>query len=218
MIDHEALLERVGVALAAQAEVTGKTAAARAVESRDLLSEGRILRARLRRQASLMRRLMSERRELQGCFNEPIGLVESALATSAADARADPRVANVRLPRDLSCSVVARRLVEDQLNGDFDRQSAADAVLVVSELVTNALVHGRGGIGLRAEIREDRLRLEVSDEGQPDSIAISERPDPRRGGLGLRLVDQLSTAWGAATRPTCVWVELSLIARSQSRG
>ncbi|MFJ9840264.1 ATP-binding protein [Kitasatospora sp. NPDC101155] len=77
--------------------------------------------------------------------------------------------------------------------------------LVLSELVTNAVVHARVPRGRRIAIRFelvcDHLRLEVHD-------ASSERPVIRRStgaedlsGRGLRLVEALSVEWGWIPRP-----------------
>ena len=83
--------------------------------------------------------------------------------------------------------------------------------LLVSEVATNALVHGAGDVEVRVLQRDGRLRVEVSD-GSP------ELPRPRavgpdaEGGRGLALVDALATDWGTATSATgkVVWFEVAL--------
>jgi len=75
--------------------------------------------------------------------------------------------------------------------------------LAVSELVTNALVHGRGDIEVQLTESNGAIRLDVTDGGG-DAAA----PAPRAvrldgsGGWGLRLVEALSDSWGAVTDPT----------------
>jgi two-component sensor histidine kinase len=85
-----------------------------------------------------------------------------------------------------------------------------DAMLVVSELVTNALRHGFGEVVVRAGIETDgAVHLSVTDSG--DGLPALQPADPLRiGGLGLRIVDQLSAAWGVAPFPggKTVWATL----------
>ena len=85
-----------------------------------------------------------------------------------------------------------------------------DARIVVSELVTNAVVHAGTELEVRVEVDTD-ARLSVTDyvpERQPNM-----RPhDPAQaGGLGLQLVDQLSERWGVAIsdQAKTVWCELA---------
>jgi len=60
---------------------------------------------------------------------------------------------------------MARRLLADWLAPAFAEGTVAKARLMVSELVTNAVRHGHGTITLRADLCQDRLRVEVADEG-----------------------------------------------------
>jgi anti-sigma regulatory factor (Ser/Thr protein kinase) len=115
---------------------------------------------------------------------------------------------DIGLPRSRTCGAIARRVVEERLTPRLNGQALDDAKLVVSELVDNAYLHGRGKIRLMIEPRSDRLRIEVIDEGNGAAIKIRERAPEELGGLGLRLVDQLSTAWGAYEGTTHVWAEL----------
>ena len=81
------------------------------------------------------------------------------------------------------------------------------AQLVVSELVDNAFMHGRGQITLRAAPVDDRIRVEVIDEGQGAAIKIRE-DGPELGGWGLRVVDGVAAAWGAYEGTTHVWADV----------
>jgi len=85
-----------------------------------------------------------------------------------------------------------------------------DAELVISELVTNALVHGAGRRELRVALSDAALRLQVIDEGKG-------MPDPRQAGQGdedgrgLLLVSALCAAWGVEALPgegKVVWAEI----------
>ncbi|SFE43850.1 Histidine kinase-like ATPase domain-containing protein [Actinacidiphila alni] len=73
---------------------------------------------------------------------------------------------------------------------------ADDVVLVVSELVTNAVVHTVGD-GVVCSLRRagNEVRVEVGAEGHSEARADARPPD--EGGRGLVVVAALSTAWGA---------------------
>ena len=83
--------------------------------------------------------------------------------------------------------------------------------LLVSEVATNALVHGAGDVEVKVVRQGDRLRVEVSDGSH-------ELPRPRtvgldaEGGRGLALVDALAADWGTAPSATgkVVWFEVAV--------
>ncbi len=113
-------------------------------------------------------------------------------------------------PRDVSAVGSARAWLTHHLTA-FGVGSAAtdDAVLVISELVTNALRHGDGPVQARCTIDGRLLRLAVTDAGE--ALPILQSPDPTRvGGLGLQIVDQLSVDWGVSSAPggKTVWAML----------
>ena len=88
----------------------------------------------------------------------------------------------------------------------------ADAALVISELVTNALRHGLGEIVARATIGDDgHVDVSVTDSGSelPELQAV----DPERiGGVGLHVVAQVSDEWGVAQFPggKTVWARIAI--------
>ena len=93
----------------------------------------------------------------------------------------------------------------------LDREMTETALLLVSELATNALRHGSPPVRLSLRLDRDRLRVEVSDSC-PDLPELS-HPDPDQvGGRGLQIVQQLAAAWGATALPRrlgkTVWFEL----------
>lgn len=93
----------------------------------------------------------------------------------------------------------------------FRGQEADIAILLTSELVTNAIQHSRGPVVLEAAMAPSgRLRVEISDA---DASAIQPGPAPLDSdhGRGLYLVDALADAWGAdrATTGKRVWFELT---------
>jgi anti-sigma regulatory factor (Ser/Thr protein kinase) len=112
------------------------------------------------------------------------------------------------LERDTSAVATARRWVSDFLHQHHvNGQRLDDAVLIVSELVTNALRHGLGGIVLRAAFTPaSEIRLAVIDAG--DGTPELQPVDTERiGGLGLRIVDEIAADWGVTKFPggTTVW-------------
>jgi serine/threonine-protein kinase RsbW len=110
----------------------------------------------------------------------------------------------------------ARRHLLAQLDGGASAGQTSDAALIVSELVTNSVVHAQVGPGrsvfLELTTLGDHLRIAVTDPGcalEPRIRAES----PSTSGCGLRLVEELSTAWGVthqAAGETRVWCELRL--------
>lgn len=90
-----------------------------------------------------------------------------------------------------------------------------DAVLVASELVTNAVRHSMCAEDdlLTVRItRDGRCRIAVIDPGASgQSAEIAERP-VELGGLGLKVVEQVAAAWGSERRDDGyrVWAELEL--------
>jgi anti-sigma regulatory factor (Ser/Thr protein kinase) len=112
----------------------------------------------------------------------------------------------VSLPRSFDAPRHARRLVRDLVapgHGD-------DAVLLVSELVTNAVKYGppEGAIRLSIDRDERRTRFTVRDSGGGPLPQMRAENDPAPGGHGLRLVDALADRWGVARGSTQVWFEL----------
>ena len=68
--------------------------------------------------------------------------------------------------------------------------------LLVSELVTNALLHGSGEVRLRVLPVDGGVRVEVHDASRTLPSLRHPRPD-EEGGRGIALVDTLATTWGA---------------------
>jgi anti-sigma regulatory factor (Ser/Thr protein kinase) len=111
------------------------------------------------------------------------------------------------LPRAAESVRAARQVVEIH-GGRLSETQREDAGLMVSELVTNALIHGRGAITIRITPGLEDLTIEVADEGH-GKVRIT--PDPGAlGGWGLRVVDELADTWGASNGSTRVWFRLRL--------
>ena len=90
----------------------------------------------------------------------------------------------------------------------LDSEQLDRAKLLVSELVNNALLHGRGTITLRAALDEDRLLVEVIDQGSGfERVARKEDLD-NLGGWGLTVVEAEADRWGIHEGTTHVWFEI----------
>lgn len=119
------------------------------------------------------------------------------------------------LPCDASSVAAARRLVRGELAAHTevptDRSDFVDAAsLLISELVTNAIVHARTDVELRLVTDEHMLRAEVSD-GNP-TFPTARRPVGLAGtGRGLRMMDDLASRWGVSSSGAgkTVWFELT---------
>ncbi len=86
-----------------------------------------------------------------------------------------------------------------------------DALLLLSELVTNAVHHGAEPLELRVDASDRRIRVEVDDASAAEPVL---RPvDAQRpGGMGMRIVDDVADAWGSSASASgkTVWFEVAL--------
>ncbi len=94
-----------------------------------------------------------------------------------------------------------------------DRSGREDLLLVVSELVTNAVVHGAEPIVVTVVRAPGRVRVEVTDAATDSSPHSSRIRQDAEAGRGLDVVTQLAAAWGWRASPgrgKTVWAELPL--------
>jgi anti-sigma regulatory factor (Ser/Thr protein kinase) len=105
----------------------------------------------------------------------------------------------------------ARVFTGDVLADDGVEASIIEAaLLLVSELVTNAVVHARGPICLTVHSGAHWVRIEVEDQGR-GRPALRPTTRDQLEGRGLRMVDKLATDWGTERRAThkVVWCEIA---------
>jgi anti-sigma regulatory factor (Ser/Thr protein kinase) len=105
----------------------------------------------------------------------------------------------------------ARAFTGDVLADDGVEASVIElAALLVSELVTNAIVHARGTICLTVHADANWVRIEVEDQGRGRPILRPATEDQLEG-RGLQVVDKLATDWGTQRRAThnVVWFEIA---------
>lgn len=104
----------------------------------------------------------------------------------------------VKTARDARAAVLALPLAEDRKER---------AVLVVSELATNAFVHAGGVLYLQVRYDDGQVRVEVADASPrlPGPVKVN-----LTSGRGLLMVDVLAKAWGSEPRSwgKVVWAEL----------
>ncbi|SFW80905.1 ATP-binding protein [Amycolatopsis australiensis] len=103
---------------------------------------------------------------------------------------------------------VVRRFARVTLLAWASGADVDDALLVVTELATNALRHAGGRPVLRLSVGAGHVRIEVFDD-EP-ALPVRRRPGAD-GGWGLALVERLSLAWGTARHGVgkVVWCALS---------
>jgi anti-sigma regulatory factor (Ser/Thr protein kinase) len=113
----------------------------------------------------------------------------------------------VTLDRTVDAPAVARRHVR-QVATALGEEQAHDAVLLVSELVTNAVKYGGDGpVELLIEQPAAHVRFAVRDRGGPGPLPEMREPGTAAGGHGLRLVDRIADRWGVEHGSTIVWFE-----------
>lgn len=104
----------------------------------------------------------------------------------------------------------ARALVADALFSHVDPETVHHAAVVVSELVTNAVIHANTTVtvGLRL-LPGGAARIEVGDSSSwPPTRKLPTLDEP--GGRGLVLVEALAETWGVTPTPEgkTVWAEI----------
>ena len=119
----------------------------------------------------------------------------------------------LELPDQLSSVAVARRFVYDKVVEWGIDISMDDALLVVSELAANALMHAESSsYRVRVAHAGPALRIEVEDDGTgtPEPQPLTETAEH---GRGLHLVDALAASWGmdiGEVGGKRVWAELAI--------
>ncbi|MEU7404172.1 ATP-binding protein [Streptomyces sp. NPDC044948] len=126
-----------------------------------------------------------------------------------------PSSARERFYRRERRSVPAARAFAREVLADWGvRGRADDVVLCVSELATNALVHGvPPGRGFRLRLLPcgDGVRVEVHDSGGGvPAVPLDDPGGSAEGGRGLLLVSELADKWGVGEREPgkFVWCEV----------
>lgn len=180
--------------------------------------EGRDLLDRIREQSPASRIVVFTGRDIDRAWFEQQGagfVVKGEgldhLLDVIQEARSDQDYyQSLEIPLSLGRLRQARRFVIHVLRHWGFSHLETDAVIVVSELVANAFEHAQSPCCVTVRRTRTGVQIEVKDDG-PGS------PDPQRidvsneRGRGLRIVAELSVAWGVRTEKgsKVVWAELS---------
>ncbi|MBT2509780.1 ATP-binding protein [Streptomyces sp. ISL-98] len=138
-------------------------------------------------------------------------------------AREVPTSSSMAVPHGPAGVGEARHRMRDELRVNGVSESVIDdAVLILSELLSNACRHGRplgqaevGDGDIRAAWRVDRagrLTVEVTDGGGPTRPVPATPSVTARGGRGLNIISALAQDWGvrdSASGEVTVWVKVT---------
>jgi CheY-like chemotaxis protein len=131
------------------------------------------------------------------------GLLEEALAALA------PRV-DAEFPAQPWSVAGARAFVRAALERWREDELVDTVTLLLSELVTNAVVHAAATPSVAVHLLPDRVHVEVADDDETTHIEPREAPLSAEGGRGLLLVEALADCWGQVTLPggKVVWFDV----------
>jgi anti-sigma regulatory factor (Ser/Thr protein kinase) len=120
------------------------------------------------------------------------------------------------IPGGVEAAWTAREILTDRLGKAARGDTMHDLHLLTTELVTNAVLHAgvgeAGTIELRVAAQPDRVRVAVTDPGGDDTPVVQALDPEVPGGMGLFLVEQISSSWGVERAPdggNRVWFELA---------
>lgn len=122
---------------------------------------------------------------------------------------------SVSVPHERNGVRMARHAFADQLAASGVRpEDGEDAMLVLSELVSNAVKHAAplpsGEITVRWHVADDLLHIEITDGGSGSRPHPSVPALSALGGRGLDIVRTVSSQWGVTEGDTTVtvWAEV----------
>ncbi len=121
------------------------------------------------------------------------------------------------LPPSISA---ARRAVAELLDpAVVPAEVVEDVMLLVSELVTNAVLHARSAVHLSACVEPGRIVVAVGDDDPDHGPLRPDRGALATSGRGIRLVELLASSWGVetGTRSKVVWFEIHHKSSSQAQ-
>jgi anti-sigma regulatory factor (Ser/Thr protein kinase) len=130
--------------------------------------------------------------------------------------RADVVLARtLQLPGGRDAPRAVRSRFGELLGEHLDEDDLLDVIVLISELITNAVRHGRADeretIVVHVAVAPHVLRVEVCDAGPGFEPPAVPRPRPEGGGNGLVLLSRMSSSWGVECDTwTRVWFERAL--------
>ncbi len=142
----------------------------------------------------------------------PVHASRDGAVMATADAVPSPTRMHLHLPPLTTSPAIARSLVEYACHAWRLDDLTDRARLIMSEIVSNAVVHARTDLDVTVVLRRDYLILQVRDRSLNEPRAPEVDPDSpyAEHGRGLRLVDTLATSWGSSLgeHGKTVWVSL----------
>ena len=126
-------------------------------------------------------------------------------------------LAETDIAPDFARVALVRRWARERLTAaGLDQPTLDVLVLLVSESVTNAVVHARPPLVLCLDVDAERTRVEVRD-GTSDEPVLRHALPSQPGGRGMMFIDHLSSRWGTVAHDAevgkpakTVWFELAL--------
>jgi anti-sigma regulatory factor (Ser/Thr protein kinase) len=130
-------------------------------------------------------------------------------------------VPSLELPPASASATRAREFARDELGTRYARSVVDDVSLLVTEMVTNAVLHAGTPLRVTLELAPEAVRVEVED-GSPDPPSRRDDGADVVSGRGLRLVEGIASSWGtdrvgAGKRVWCVVPVASATVRGRSR-
>jgi serine phosphatase RsbU (regulator of sigma subunit)/anti-sigma regulatory factor (Ser/Thr protein kinase) len=128
-----------------------------------------------------------------------------------------------RFPANPASVSDARRFVRDALRGWGATAATDDAVLLTSELVTNAVMHAGTPVEVVCQLADTAVQVDVVDgapsRALPDTDRTMVGDDARTNGRGLLLPSKLAATWGVtyAAETKTVWFRLDMAAPDRQR-
>ncbi|ROT33880.1 SpoIIE family protein phosphatase [Micromonospora sp. HM5-17] len=150
----------------------------------------------------------------------------STATDGAVPGRADGQVRRVRLPADRRTPAAARALVRSVLTEVGLEELLNEALLLTTELSTNAIEHARTELDIEVVADRSGLTVTVSDfaAGPIDDVTARPRNDltdisqVSERGRGLLLVDHFASRWGTTHQATGKGVWFRLDRKGHARG
>jgi CheY-like chemotaxis protein len=131
------------------------------------------------------------------------GLLDAALGALTARVDAD-------FPAQAWSVAGARAFVRAALERWREDELVDTVTLLLSELVTNAVVHAKAAPSVAVHLLPDRVHVEVADDDETAHLVARQAPPSAEGGRGLLLVEALADCWGQVTLPggKVVWFDV----------
>jgi anti-sigma regulatory factor (Ser/Thr protein kinase) len=114
------------------------------------------------------------------------------------------------LPPEPQSAGAARRFTRHVCRqAHLDPDTSHSAILLTSETVTNAIIHGRSEVRLTVIVRAHGVRVEVGDDNSRPPVAQAEDPNALDG-RGMAMIQATASAWGVerAAYGKVVWFEI----------